>query len=212
MVEAVIFDMDGTLLNTLDDLQSSVNFVMKMFNFPSRTIDEVRCFVGDGVNLLFERAVPKGVDNQTIKKCVEIFKKHYSQNMYNHTKPYDGILEVLNILKSSGIKTGVVSNKFDAAVKEMSKKYFDGLIDIAIGQADDVPQKPSPEGVLKVMKILGVVSAVYVGDSDVDIATAKNSNLPSIAVSWGFRNRNTLEKADFIADNHIELIEIIKKL
>ena len=212
MIEAVIFDMDGTLLNTLDDLKDSVNFVMQMFNFPLRTRDEVRCFVGNGVNLLFERAVPKGVDNQTIKKCVEMFKKHYSKNMYNHTAPYNGILEVLKILKSGGVKIGIVSNKFDKAVKKMSEKYFGELIDIVVGQADDVPQKPSPEGVLKVMKILGVVSAVYVGDSDVDIITAKNANLQSIGVSWGFRNRNTLKNADFIADTPVELMEIIKKL
>lgn len=212
MIEAVIFDMDGTLLNTLEDLQISVNFVMQIFNFPLRTIDEVRNFVGNGVNLLFERAVPQGVDSLTVKECIKLFKKHYSENMHNHTAPYDGILEVLEILKSSGIKTGIVSNKFDAAVKEMSKKYFGSLIDIAVGQADDVPQKPSPDGVLKVIKNLGVSSAVYVGDSDVDIITAKNCNLPSIGVSWGFRDISFLKGADFIVDKPIELVEIIRSL
>lgn len=212
MVEAVIFDMDGTLLNTLEDLYISVNFVMQMFNFPLRTPDEVRNFVGNGVNLLFERAVPEGTDSQTIKECVKVFKKKYSENMYNHTAPYDGILEVLKILKSSGVKIGIVSNKFDAAVKEMSKKYFGNLVDIAVGQADDVPQKPSPDGVLKVMRNLGVTSAVYVGDSDVDIMTAKNSNLPSIGVCWGFRDVSFLKGADFIVDKPIELVKVIRSL
>ena len=129
--------------------------------------------------------------------------------MYNHTAPYDGILEMLEDLHKKEIKIGVVSNKFDAAVKELCKKYFNDLIDIAIGQFDDVPPKPSPEGVLKAMRELECKNAIYVGDSDVDILTAKNANLPCIGVSWGFRDKETLQNADFIVDNPHSIIKYV---
>ena len=151
---------------------------------------------------------------QNVEECLSVFKKNYSEIMYNHTAPYDGILKILSNLKSDGIKIGVVSNKFDSAVKELCKKYFADLIDIAIGQADDVPKKPAPDGVFKAMRELGAdkSSTVYVGDSDVDVATAKNAKLPCIGVTWGFRDREYLKGANFIIDNPNDINVIIKGL
>lgn len=212
MIQAVIFDMDGTLLNTLDDLYKSVNYALSEMNFPIRTKEEVRRFVGNGVKLLMERAVPKGCSLEDTELCINIFKDYYSKNMYNRTAPYDGITEILENLKNKNYKIAVVSNKFDLAVKELSKKYFGDLIDISIGQADDVPQKPAPNGVLKAIKCMGVQSAVYVGDSDVDVETAKNSNLPCIGVTWGFRERGFLKGADYIVNSPKELFKTIVSL
>jgi len=212
MIEAVIFDMDGTILNTLDDLYESVNITLDNFGFPKRTLDEVRQFVGNGVRLLFQRALPNEVNDDVLEKSIIFFKKTYAQNMYNHTAPYDSIKKILKELNNNGVKIAVVSNKFDLAVKELSKKYFGDLIDISVGQSDEVPQKPAPNGVFKAMKDLGVKSAIYVGDSDVDVQTAKNANLPCIGVTWGFRDREYLKGADYIIDTPDELIEIIRSL
>lgn len=212
MIEAVIFDMDGTILNTLDDLYESVNITLDNFGFPKRTLDEVRQFVGNGVRLLFQRALPNEVNDDVLEKSIIFFKKTYAQNMYNHTAPYDSIKKILKELNNNGVKIAVVSNKFDLAVKELSKKYFGDLIDISVGQSDEVPQKPAPNGVFKAMKDLDVKSAIYVGDSDVDVQTAKNANLPCIGVTWGFRDREYLKGADYIIDTPDELIEIIRSL
>ena len=212
MIKTVIFDLDGTLLNTLEDLKEATNFALSKYNYPTRTLEEVRCFVGNGVRKLIERAVPENCQN--VEECLAVFKQNYSEIMYNHTAPYNGILKILSDLKANGIKTGVVSNKFDSAVKELCKKYFVDLIDIAIGQADDVPKKPAPDGVFKAMRELGAdkSSTVYVGDSDVDVATAKNANLPCIGVTWGFRDREYLKGANFIIDNPNDINVIIKGL
>ena len=212
MIKAVIFDLDGTLLNTLEDLKESTNFALAYFGYPTRSLEEVRNFVGNGVRKLIERAVPKDCSNT--EECLEIFKKNYSENMYNHTKPYNGILEILKNLHQENLKIGVVSNKFDAAVKDLCQKYFGDLVDIAIGQNDDVPKKPAPKGVLKAMKILGSdkTSTLYAGDSDVDVQTAKNANLPCIGVTWGFRDRENLEGANFIIDCPDEILEIVRSL
>ena len=212
MIKTVIFDLDGTLLNTLEDLKEATNFALSKYNYPTRTLEEVRCFVGNGVRKLIERAVPENCQN--VEECLAVFKQNYSEIMYNHTAPYNGILKILSDLKANGIKTGVVSNKFDSAVKELCKKYFADLIDIAIGQADDVPKKPAPDGVFKAMRELGAdkSSTVYVGDSDVDVATAKNANLPCIGVTWGFRDREYLKGANFIINNPNDISVIIKGL
>lgn len=212
MIDTVIFDLDGTLLNTLEDLKNSTNFALNEFGFPKRSLKEVRCFVGNGVRKLIERAVPKDCDKNTIEKCLEIFKKHYSENMYNNTAPYNSIVQILSILKENNLKIGVVSNKFDSAVKELCEKYFKNLVDAAIGQSDDVPKKPAPDGVFKAIKELGGKNCVYVGDSEVDVQTAKNSNLPCIGVTWGFRAKKDLEGADFIIDNPYDIIDIIRSM
>ena len=212
MFDAFIFDLDGTLLNTLEDLKNSTNFALNELGFPKRSLEEVRCFVGNGVRKLIERAVPQSCDKETTEKCLEIFKKNYSENMYNNTTPYNSILEILKDLRNNGLKIGVVSNKFDFAVKELCKKYFEDLVDIAIGQADDVPKKPAPDGVLKAIKQLGAENVVYIGDSEVDVQTAKNADIPCIGVTWGFRDRKDLEGADFIIDKPHDIINIIRSM
>ncbi len=196
MKKAVIFDLDGTLLNTLDDLADSTNYALSKFGYPTRTIEEVRQFVGNGVAKLIERAIPEGKNNPNFEKCLAIFKENYAQNMYNKTAPYNGIIEMLSYLKSKGIKIAVVSNKFDLAVKELCKKYFEGFIDFAAGEneAQGIKKKPAPDTVISVLKEFNFASedAVYVGDSDVDIMTAKNSKMPCISVTWGFRDEKFL--------------------
>lgn len=196
MKKAVIFDLDGTLLNTLDDLADSTNYALSKFGYPARTIDEVRQFVGNGVAKLIERAIPEGKNNPNFEKCLAIFKENYAQNMYNKTAPYNGIIEMLSNLKSKGIKIAVVSNKFDLAVKELCKKYFEGFIDFAAGEneAQGIKKKPAPDTVISVLNEFNFASedAVYVGDSDVDIMTAKNSKMPCISVTWGFRDEKFL--------------------
>jgi len=212
MISAVIFDMDGTLLNTLEDIKESTNFALSSLGFPNCSIEEIKNFVGDGVKLLFERAIPVKHDENSLNECIKIFKKHYSENMYKNTKPYPNIIESLNELKKLNIKIGVVSNKFDNAVKELSKKYFNNLIDISVGQSDNIPQKPSPNGVFKALRYLNTNNAVYVGDSDVDVKTAKNSQLPCIGVTWGYRDIKFLKGADYIINSPIELLEIVRKM
>lgn len=213
----IIFDLDGTLLNTLEDLADSTNIALAHYNYPTRTIEEVRNFVGNGVAKLIERAIPNGMSNPDFEGCLEYFKKTYSENMYNKTKPYDGIIEMLENFRSNGYKTAVVSNKFDAAVKELCQKYFGDLIDIAAGEneAEGIHKKPAPDTVLKVLKDFGAdkSQAVYVGDSEVDIMTAKNSELPCISVSWGFKDRKFLieHNAELIVDKPIDIFNSLEK-
>lgn len=196
MKKAVIFDLDGTLLNTLDDLADSTNYALSRFGYPTRTIEEVRQFVGNGVAKLIERAILEGKNNPNFEKCLAIFKENYAQNMYNKTAPYNGIIEMLSNLKSKGIKIAVVSNKFDLAVKELCKKYFEGFIDFAAGEneAQGIRKKPAPDTVISVLNEFNFApeDAVYVGDSDVDIMTAKNSKMSCISVTWGFRDEKFL--------------------
>lgn len=210
-----IFDLDGTLLNTLNDLTDSTNFALKKNGYPQRTIEEVRLFVGNGVSKLIERALPDGKNNPDFDVCLKIFKENYSQNMYNKTSPYDGILDMLSELKEKHIKTAVVSNKFDTAVKELCKKYFENLVDFAAGEneAAGINKKPAPDTVFKILRMLGAQpeEAVYIGDSDIDIMTAKNSGMPCISVTWGFRDREFLIKnnANIIIDNPDEIFNYL---
>lgn len=212
MIKTIIFDLDGTLLNTLEDLMISTNYALLEFGFPTHSLEDIRKFVGNGVKKLIERAVPEDCPQDVMEKCLDVFKEHYSKNMYNHTKPYDSILEILEELHNKGLKIGVVSNKFDSAVKELCQKYFLNLVDIAIGQSDDVPKKPAPNGVFKAMKELSAEpsSTIYVGDSEVDVQTAKNSDLPCIGVLWGFRDRKDLAGADYIIDNPCDILKIVE--
>ncbi len=213
--EAIIFDLDGTLLNTLEDLADSTNFALDKLNYQPHTTEEIKSFVGNGVAKLIERAIPNGRKNPDFDKCLNIFKKHYSQNMYNKTRPYDNIINLLTELKRENYKLAVVSNKFDSAVKELCEKYFSDLIDIAIGEneAMGIKKKPAPDTVLQVLDILKIDShqAIYVGDSDVDIMTAKNSNMRCISVTWGFRDREFLIKnnAEIIINEPKEIIDYL---
>ncbi len=189
-----VFDLDGTLLNTLQDLADSTNYALSVNGLPSRSLEEVRCFVGNGVGKLIARAVPEGTPEALTAKCLSDFRAHYFLNMENKTAPYPGILEMLDRLKKAGFHLAIVSNKFDSAVKGLCQTYFRDLIPVSIGESEGVERKPAPDTVFKALKELGVSAegAVYIGDSDVDIATARNAGLPCISVSWGFRDESFL--------------------
>lgn len=213
--DTVIFDLDGTLLDTLEDLADSVNFALSLYGFPCRRIEEIRSFVGNGVARLMELSIPDGINNSQYKKCLADFRNHYSQNMQNKTKAYKGIVELLKQLAKENYKLAIVSNKFDGAVKGLNQVYFEEYIKVAIGESEGVSKKPAPDTVFKALKKLGSFAnnAVYVGDSEVDVKTAKNSGIVCIGVTWGFRNRRVLEQegADYIIDKPEELIEIISQ-
>ena len=211
----VIFDLDGTLLNTLQDLADSTNFALNYFAYPSRTLEDVRNFVGDGVAKLIERAIPDGINNPKFEDCLELFKNHYSQNMYNKTAPYPKIIELLQEIKSKNIKIAVVSNKFDAAVKDLCAKYFNGLIDFASGENEmlGIRKKPSADAVIRVLENFNIEreNAFYVGDSQVDILTAKNAQIPCISVTWGYKTKDFLIKngAEYLVNNPEDILLII---
>lgn len=193
-----IFDLDGTLLYTLEDLANSVNYAMEQSLYPTHSIDEVRNMVGNGVKVLIERAVPSGTSEEEALRALSIFQQHYLIHNQDTTRPYEGIMEMLNALKQAGKKVAVVSNKFDKATKALCDKYFPGLIDIAVGEneAAGIRKKPYPDMVMEVMQELGVSAdeSVYIGDSEVDIDTARNASLPCITVLWGFREKDFLKE------------------
>lgn len=186
-----IFDLDGTLLDTLADLRASCNYALAAHGYPVRTLDEVRAFVGNGVGKLIERALPADASEQTRAEVLATFKAHYLEHGLDTTRPYDGVVELLRQLRARGCKTAVVSNKFDPAVKELCEHFFAGLTDAAVGESAATRRKPAPDMVLAAMREIGVTpaNAVYVGDSDVDLLTARNSGLRCISVLWGFRTR-----------------------
>lgn len=214
MLDTVIFDLDGTLLDTLDDLYLSVNHILSKYNFPLRTKDEVRMFVGNGVPKLIERALPKGYDNETFDTALADFKKYYGAHCNDNTQPYPKIMESLTYLKEQGYKIAVVSNKVDFATKSLCRDYFGSLVDVAIGQREGIEKKPAPDSVFEAMRILNSKNAVYIGDSDVDVMTAKNANLPCIAVTWGFRDKDFLSQsgAKIFAHDANEMLYLIEKM
>ena len=212
-MEVIIFDLDGTLLNTLEDLYIGFNYALDNFGYPKRTREEIRGFVGNGIRKAIERALPHSVEEAELEKIVTVFKKYYSEHMSEHTKPYEGITEILKELKEKGYAIGVASNKYDLAVKGLCKKYFGDLVDIAIGEGNGINKKPAPDGVLKIINELKAEEAIYIGDSEVDIQTAKNSGLPCISVLWGYKDREFLEKngAKIFAEKPKDIIKIIEK-
>ena len=215
MYHTAIFDLDGTLLDTLQDLADSANYALALHGLPARTVEEVRRFVGNGVGLLIRRAVPEGTPEELERQVLRDFRAHYLVNMENKTAPYPGIPELLDALGAAGVPTAVVSNKFDGAVKGLCQNYFGGRIGAAIGESQGVARKPAPDTVFRALAELGMPreGAVYIGDSDVDIETAKNAGLPCISVSWGFRSRAFLTEhgARTIADTVEELRELLLK-
>ena len=211
--EAVIFDLDGTLLNTLEDLCDSTNFALSQFGYPPKSIDDVRSFVGNGIGKLIERALPGGTENNNYGAVLETFKEHYAENCNNKTKAYEGIHDLLEALKTRGVKTAVVSNKVDSAVKELCERYFPGNFQFTLGEKEGIKRKPAPDSVLQSIAFLQTKkeAAVYIGDSEVDVETAKNANIDLIAVSWGFRDKQLLASmGNFtIVDTPKELSELI---
>lgn len=212
--DTVIFDLDGTILDTLGDLRDSVNFALKNNNLPCRSTEEIRAFVGNGIRLLIERAVPQNTESAVVNKCFDDFKAHYKNNSANLTKPYDGVIAVLNKLKDKGIKLAVVSNKADFAVQTLVEKYFEGIFDFSVGEKEGIRRKPFPDSVFNAMEYLGADknTTVYVGDSEVDVETAFNTGIPCIAVTWGFRDKAVLENLnpEYIVEIPEQIIEIIE--
>ncbi|MBO5237996.1 MAG: HAD family hydrolase [Lachnospiraceae bacterium] len=192
--ELVIFDMDGTILDTLDDLADSLNYALTQSGMPTRTRAEVCNFVGNGIRKLIERGVPSGSTEEQIKGVHAIFTEYYKVHCVDKTQPYAGIPELIQTLRTAGVKTAVVSNKADYGVQELCKQYFDGMFDVAVGERPTVRKKPAPDSVNEVLRQLGVdrTHALYVGDSDVDIETAKQADMDCVSVLWGFRDREFL--------------------
>ena len=225
-IKLVIFDMDGTILDTLEDLTDSTNYALKKNGLKERSIDEVRSFVGNGIRKLIERAVGNvrednnidgsvddNIGDDVIDKVFEDFKEYYAKNCAIKTKPYDGIIGIVKELKEKGIYTAVVSNKADFAVQSLCVDYFDNIFDYAVGEKEGIKCKPCPDGVMDVLNRFGIEkeNAIYVGDSDVDFMTAKNSGLEFIGVTYGFRTREFLENLGSrrLADSPYEILKFI---
>ena len=211
--QTVIFDLDGTLLDTLDDLTSAVNYALSRFSLPKRDREEVRSFVGNGQRKLLERAAENKVPTDEL---LPLFRAYYIQHSADKTQPYDGILELLQALKNRGIKTAVVSNKPHYATKPLVERYFGDLISLTQGEDEEhgVMRKPDPASLLTIMEKLNAdkKTTVYIGDSEVDIITSKNAGVDCISVSWGFKTAEFLKEngATALADTTAELTELLK--
>jgi len=193
----IIWDMDGTLLDTLDDLTDSVNEALKEFQLPVKSRSDIRGFIGNGVLRLLELSVPEGKKHPQFDAIFLFFKDHYAMNCRNKTKPYDGLEEMLQELKSQGYRLAIASNKIDSAVKELAELYFKHTIEVAIGDSEGIRRKPYPDKVFAALQLMHAdpKSAVYIGDTEVDIATAENAGIDYICVAWGFRDKQELQAA-----------------
>ena len=207
-----IFDLDGTILDTLLDLANAVNFAMRSKGYPERTVDEVRSFIGNGIKVLIKRAVPQGTGEDDYAEALEIFTKYYLEHIADYTKPYDGIIDVINELKKKGCKTAVVSNKAHFAAQAVVKDFFVDIFDAVTGKMDEFPPKPEPDSLLYTIKMLGAdkEKCIYIGDSDVDVLTAHNAGLECIGVTWGNRDEDVLLQsgAEYIAHRPKEILDI----
>lgn len=194
--ELAIFDLDGTLLNTLDDLADSVNHALGLSGFPEREVREVKGFVGNGIRKLIERSVPEDATEGQKEKVYRDFTEYYRIHCADKTAAYGGVCELLKRLRAGGVQTAVVSNKADYAVQELCGKFFGGLLDLAVGERDGISKKPAPDMVDLVLQRQGISRerAVYIGDSEVDLATAANAGLTCILVGWGFRDVGFLKE------------------
>ena len=194
MYNTYIFDLDGTLLSSLADLAASCNYALRTNGMPERTLDEVRRFVGNGVKKLMERATPDGLQNPLFDKTLADFRQHYMKHNLDTTCPYEGVMPMLEELQRRGKKVAVVSNKFYAATQELCHHFFGDLVTVAIGEREDIRKKPAPDTVIEAFRQLNATAeeSVYIGDSDVDIDTARNAGMPCISVLWGFRDKDFL--------------------
>ena len=192
----VIFDLDGTVLNTLDDLAAAANSALEMHGFPRHSVEDVRRFVGNGVAKLIRRAVPEGTNDVECARVLADFKTYYRDHVNVQTRPYDGIPALLAALRSAGIRIGINSNKFDAALQSLCRIHFDGLYDYAAGESETTPRKPDPTAARRIMDAMNVSpeETIYIGDSGVDLETAHNAGTDSAWVSWGFRKRDEMQE------------------
>ena len=208
-----IFDLDGTLLDTLEDLHLSVNAALTQHGLPSRSREEIRAFVGDGVEMLIRRAVPNGTEEASVASILSDFKAIYARDCMEHTAPYPAISALLASLRERGVRVAVVSNKFDTAVKELCAHYFGNAVEIAIGERVGVRKKPAPDTVFEALRALDATAkdAVFIGDSDTDILTARNAGMDCISVTWGFRDEDFLRDhgAVVIAHTPDEVLRLI---
>ncbi len=216
MLNTIIWDMDGTVLNTLYDLKTSMNYTLEMFNLKSHTIEEYRHAFGNGVRYAFEEVVDNDTPAELIDKMLPVFKEHYDKHCMDKTRPYEGIIDVMMTLKNRGYKQAIVSNKIDSAVQELYEKFFKECVDVVVGEKDGVRRKPAPDMVDEALKELDSSKdmAIYIGDSEVDLATARNSNLTCISVLWGFRDKDFLVEsgATEFADSPNDILKIIDRL
>ncbi|GFI16626.1 phosphoglycolate phosphatase [Lachnospiraceae bacterium] len=211
--DGVIFDLDGTLLNTLEDLMDSANYGLKAYHMPERSLEEIRCFVGNGVERLIELAVPEGTGDLEREKVFAEFKAHYKIHCNDKTGLYPGVEELLARLKEEGFAMAIVSNKLQEGVDALNKQYFDRYVETAIGAREGIRKKPAPDTVMEALRILDLPKerVVYVGDSEVDIATAQNAGMDCITVAWGFRTRKEQEKAGakVFVERPEEIVELL---
>lgn len=213
MKQAVIFDLDGTLLNTLGDLRAATNHALEVRGLAPRSMDEIRRFVGNGIRLLICRAMPEGTSDAEIDAALDDFKAYYAAHIHDRTVPYDGIPQLLTALRKCGVKVAVLSNKIDSASQELIGYFFPGKTDVVFGEHVGVPRKPDPTSCRMVMQQLGVQpeQVLYVGDSGTDMQTAKNAGLYAVGVTWGFRSREVLTEngADVLVDHPEQILRIV---
>lgn len=214
-ISTIVFDLDGTLMDTLQDLAESTNYALREYGFPQHSIEAVRSFVGNGVRKLMERAVPQGTENPMFEDVFRTFKEHYVAHCRDHSGLYDGIADMLQSLADSGYQLAVVSNKLQAGVTELQQSYFSSWIKVAVGERPEVRRKPAPDMVFQAIRELGadLRETVYVGDSDVDIETARQCGIPCISVLWGFRDREFLEAcgAAHFAATPQDIVHLIRR-
>ncbi len=214
--EAVVFDLDGTLLNTIEDLTDSVNAALGEYHCPQKTVGQIRSYVGNGIRKLIERCLEGGANHPHFQEIFQAFRIHYQANCKNKTKPYEGILDLLRALNENGIRMAIVSNKADFAVKELNAYYFSEFLMTAIGERTGIARKPQPDSVLEALKTMGVSTdkAVYVGDSEIDVETAFRAGIPCISVLWGFRDEETLVKcqAKYFAWTPGEVLSLLEHI
>lgn len=211
----IIFDLDGTLLDSLADLADSVNYVLTQKGYPTRSYEEIQGFVGNGVRDLIALSLPNDTDKKEVEACLELFKDYYSKNMSVKSRPYEGIYPLLQELKDRKIKMAIVSNKLDPDVQVLLEEFFIDYMTVALGDHPDFSKKPAPDSIFAVLKQLDSESknTLYVGDTEVDIQTAKNAGLIPISVSWGFRPEKDLlaNGAEHIIHHPKEILEFIDK-
>ena len=197
MKKTLIFDLDGTVLNTLQDLQNSVNFALNTYNYPQKSLVEVRNSVGNGLKMLIRRVLPPDAEEETVDAVLAAMKAHYRQHCHDETKPYPGIPALLKRLHAEGYRIALVSNKADAMTKELHRVFYPDLIHVAIGETEQIRRKPAPDRVFDALRQLGAETsdAICIGDSEVDIETAQNAGLPCLSVAWGFRSEAELQAA-----------------
>ena len=212
--KTVVFDLDGTLLNTLDDLAAATNYALAQHALPLRTTEEVRWFVGNGIRKLIERAVPQGTPQAEQEAVYATFNEYYKLHCNDKTQAYDGVMELLDALRKAGVKTAIVSNKADYGVQELTKQYFSCKLDAACGERRGIAKKPAPDMLFAVMQRLDAdkETTIYVGDSDTDLETARNAGVDCIGACWGFRGREFLlaHGAKLLAETPLEVVELLE--